>query len=184
MVECQQARDLAIAQGVEYRVLVDTWDTDPAGGETSYGRYKVQRGNLGSSECAATPCSDVWDTLPVDEGGVVNDGQGVHEFTRGTPNGMPWVSFQEPRVAAIVFDSRGFLESSSADFDSSGTINFVFLNKRALVVDGMNEWWQVSISRAGFARLSGTYSTPIGAPSGTSGTTNFPSSSGSGYVGG
>ena len=120
----------------------------------------------------------------MDEDGVVNDGAGVHEFTRGTPGGLPWVSFKEPTVPAIVFDSRGFLENGTADFDSTGMINFVFFNKRALVVDGMNEWWQVSISRAGFARLSGTYSAPIGAAAGTSGTTNFPTSSGSGYVGG
>ena len=177
---CQQARDLAIAEGVEYRVRVDLWDTDLAGGNTNTGSYYVERGSLAYD----TETLGTWDILPMDENGVVNDSEGHHEFTRDTANALPWVSLEEPTVKSIIFDARGFLENPSTDFDSGGMVNFKFWNKRALIVDGTNEWWEVSVSRAGFSRLSGTYSTAIGSAAGTASTTNFGTSSGAGYTGG
>lgn len=178
LVNVQKARDLAISEGVEYRVRVDAWDSDPGNGDASIGAYYLERGNAATS-------STTWDILPMDEDAVVNDDEGHIVFTRDTDNQLPWVSLLEPvQTTTIVFNSRGFLENPSTDFDSAGMINFVFFNKRALVVDGQNEWWQVSVSRAGFARLAGTYTTAIGAGAGTSGTTNYGTSSGSGYTGG
>lgn len=176
MVACQQARDLAISEGVEYKVEVDLWDTTPPAGSTNIGSYYVKRGDAAFG-------STTWDILPMDVDGVSNDSEGHHEFTRDTDNALPWVSLAEPSITEITFDGRGFLENTSTDFDSSGMINFVFFNKRALVTEGTNEWWEVSLSRAGFSRLSGTYSTAIGAAAGTSGTTHFETSSGSGYTG-
>ncbi len=177
MVHLQQARDLAIAEGVEYRIRVDTFDTDLADGEDNIGSYYIERGD-------ASVNSTSWDILPMDEDGVSNDTEGYILFSRGEPNALPWVSFVEPEVTTIIFDSRGFLTNSAADFGDEGMIDFKFCNKRALAVDGLNEWWMVSVSRAGFSRMSGAFSASIGAIPGTAGTTDFGTSSGSGYTGG
>ncbi len=181
-VNVQKARDLAIAEGREYRVRVDAWDTSVSSGTTSIGSYYIERGD-------SATLSTTWDVLPADMNGVVNDQEGHVVFTRDAvasatdaANPLPWVSLEQPAVTTIVFDSRGFLENSSAEFDSTGMVNFNFVNKRAAVVDNMSEFWTVSVSRAGFARLSGTYSAPIGSAAGTNGTTTS-GGGGSGYLG-
>lgn len=174
MADVQKARDLAIAEGVEYRVRIGTWDTSPGSGDASVGSYYIERGNLPSG-------STDWDILPIDDGAPA-DGEGTIDFSRTADNALPWVSLQEPAVQSITFDGRGFLRNSSSEFDSTGMISFVFFNKRALVVDGVDEAWTVSVSRAGFARLIGTHSDTIGSPPGTSGVTSYATSSGSGYA--
>ncbi len=175
LANAQKARNLAIAEGVDYRIRVDAWDTSPDTGDASIGSYYIERGN---SAMATT-----WDILPMDVGGVVDDHEGRIDFSRGGATPLVWVSLDQPTSATITFDPRGFLRNSSTEFDSAGMINFVFFNKRALVADGQDEWWEVSLSRSGFARLAGTFTTPIGAASGTSTTTNSSTSSGSGYTG-
>jgi len=181
-VNVQKARDLAISEGREYRIRVDAWDSSISTGTASIGSYYIERGDAAS-------LSVTWDVLPVNVNSVVNDQEGHIVFTRDAvasatdaANPLPWVSLEQPLVTTIVFDSRGFLENSSSDFDSTGMVNFNFVNKRAAVADGMSEFWTVSVSRAGFARLSGTHSATIGAGAGTNGTTTS-GGSGSGYQG-
>ncbi len=171
----QQARDLAIAEGAQYRVVIESWDTAPTADSGSVGSYEIQRND-------GTVASPTWDVLPI---AGVNPMQGTYDFSDGAADALHWVSLEEPTVTTITFDSRGFIDSaynSSSDFGSTGMINFVFFNKRALVTDGTNEWWEVSVSRAGFARLTGTYTTAIGAAPGNAASSNFNTSTGSGYA--
>lgn len=173
MSNVQKARDLAISEGFEYRVRIDTWDTDPSGGDQNIGSYYVERGNssMGSTS---------WDILPVDDG-VSDDGEGTIDFSRGAPNALVWVSLRQPDVTTITFDGRGFLQNSASEFDSMGMVSFNFFDKHALVSESRDSAWTVSVSRAGFSRMFGAQTTPVGSPPGTAGTTSYATTSGGGY---
>lgn len=173
MANVQKARDLAISEGVEYRVRVATWDSDPSGGDQNIGSYYIERGDRTSG-------STSWDILPIDDG-VSDDGEGTIDFTRDAPNELPWVSLSQPDVTTITFDGRGFLENGPGDFDSMGMVTFNFFDKHALVVEARDSAWKVSVSRAGFSRMYGAQTTPVGSPPGTSGTTSYATTSGGGY---
>jgi prepilin-type N-terminal cleavage/methylation domain-containing protein len=177
----EQARSLAIAQNVEYRVHLVDYDTDLTDG-TNVGSYRVARGNASSS-------STSWDILPVELDpafGDVNTLEGTHEITMGGKDALPWVSI-EPWTPMngtsagndIVFSPRGFVTNPPSDFDSDGYLNVAFRNVRERDIA---QRWTVRVSRAGMTRLDSSVDPATApGPSGTGRTSSMSASAGSGY---
>lgn len=171
-------RMAAIKDNIQYRVKVETWDSDLANADAdNVGSWLLQAGNLASS-------STSWDTLPVDMNGRSSDGDGTVVITRDGANELPWVSIVEPDVKTVIFSPRGWVDNPAADFSLSttGYLTFTFSNKR-VAVEGATEEWYVLVSRGGVVRV--TASKNDWDPSGAIGTdgTGEPSGSGTGYLG-
>ncbi len=140
------ARMSAVKDNVEYRIVVNIWDTDLGNADAnSAGGWLIQRGNLAQS-------STVWDTLPVDDG-VVMDGTGTIVISEGGTSSLPWVSLQQPAVTTVTFSPRGWVQNTVGDFSTDGYIHFYFINKRKYVEDGAEEVWEVMAARGGIVRL-------------------------------
>ncbi len=187
-----QARAMAIADNVQYRIALVTTDGDPTTGEDNYGEYWVQKGDDATMSTA-------WDTLPVEMTGTdAINGEGYVNIARGEQDALAWVSLETPDNAisgvgtwsdSLVFNPRGQLDNPAADFacdingDGSGDgyLCVTFVNKKAATTGG-DDRWTVVISRAGMARLQHN-DDGVGYSSGSS-ITSTPGSSSSGYAGG
>jgi prepilin-type N-terminal cleavage/methylation domain-containing protein len=176
-----RCRQLAISQGVEYRVRLAAFDTaidDPSSAST--GAYYIERGN-------APTGSTSWDILPWDmDGSGTQSGEGTVVLTEGGEDALKGVSIlQWPTISGIdgddiVFSPRGILENPASDFDSDGYLGVTFVNKRARTTGGQDEW-TVLVARGGFTRLDPNRAESVGASSGTSDASTWTSSSSTGH---
>lgn len=189
----EQARSMAIADNVQYRVHITDTDADPTSGSDNVGTYWVQKGDDAQSTTA-------WDTLPVDMSGTDTlTGEGYVNLARDQEDSLPWVSLKTPDSAlagvgtwtdSIVLNPRGQLDNPAADFacdangdgSADGYICVTFVNKKRAVASGVEDKWVVLISRAGMARVQhGDES--VGFTAGSA-ITSTPGASSSGYAGG
>ena len=179
-----EARSLAIAQNVEYRIKLEAYDPDLAD-TTSIGRYTVARGNAASSSTA-------WDVLPVEPPGGMGDaetGVGTVEITEGGEDALPDVSIENWGVIAgttgndLVFSPRGWLTNPSGDFDADGYIDVTFVNTEVLNEEGRTQSWTVRVSRGGMTRVESNLDVrpTTDGPAGTGRAGTLTSTSGSGY---
>ncbi len=177
----EQARSLAIAQNVEYRIRLVDYDTDLTD-NTSVGSYTLARGNASTS-------STTWDILPVEADPTLGDSntlEGTHVLTMGGKDALAWVSIEQWSALHgtsagndIVFSPRGFVTNPPSDFDADGYLNVAFRNTRER---DMEQRWTVRISRAGMTRLSSSVAPmAVPGPSGTARTSTMSGSAGSGY---
>lgn len=188
----EQARAMAIADNVQYRVYFTESDSDPATGTLNYGEYYVQRGDEPSHTTA-------WDTLPVDMSGTDNMQEEGHvNIQKDAEDSLPGVSLETPSAAlagvdtwsnSLVYNPRGQLDNPANDFScdanndgsNDGYVCVTFVNKKALLA-GRTDKWTVLISRAGMTRLQHNDET-VGYTAGAAITTS-PGSTSSGYAGG
>lgn len=175
------ARSLAVAERNPYRVRIDAWDTDLDDPKSYVGAYSI---------AAANPAGSVadWDVLPREAGGVDDQqGEGKIDFSEGTADPLPGVGIapiDDPPLGdnAIVFNSRGLLENSAGDFNDAGTIDVVFVNKRARA-EGADDEWTVCITRAGMVRVSSGRNPGCADSNGLVVTSTVQSTDGGGYSG-
>lgn len=187
-----EARAMAVADNVQYRVYFTETDSDPSTGALNYGEYWVQRGNAPSH-------STSWDTLPVDMSGTDNMQEEGHvNIQKDAEDSLPGVSLETPGSAlagvdtwgdSLVFNPRGNLDNPATDFtcdanndgNNDGYVCVKFVNKRALA-NGREDSWTVLVSRGGMTRLQHNDDT-VGYTAGAALTTT-PGTSASGYEGG
>lgn len=180
----EQARGMAIAQNVEYRIVMEAYDSDLADA-TSVGRYAIAKGNASSASTA-------WDVLPAEALGVTTDdntGEGRVEISDGGEDALPDVSIEAwgtlTGTAAgndIVFSPRGWVTNPVTDFDSDGYLDLTFVNTRVLRQEGVRQTWTVRIARGGMVRVASDMAAPrTDGPSGTNQAGTVSSTSGSGY---
>ncbi len=180
------ARAMAIADGVEYRILIEATEDDPTDSTDAAGAYRVQQGNAASE-------STEWDTLPVEVGsGDDIGGEGYVNIATGMEDSLPGVTIKtlDPPLFgpshggsadAIHFGPSGMVLNDGDDFGDDGFIYVRFVNKKQ-ALEGVDEVLVVSIARGGLARMVGGDNT-IGYSAG-SGSTTANAGSGSGYSGG
>ncbi|MDP2306235.1 MAG: prepilin-type N-terminal cleavage/methylation domain-containing protein [Pseudomonadota bacterium] len=175
-----QCRQLAVAQGVEYRIRMANADTDLDGSGPGVGKYFIERGNSGVN-------STSWDILPWDaDGSDANVGEGTIEISEGTPNGLRGVSIKEWAPIAgvdgddLVFSPRGWLVNPVSDFNAEGYVEITFANKPARL-RGETDEWTVMVSRGGLVRLESNRQAPVGGPSGTPSASGWTSSAATGH---
>ncbi len=176
-----QCRQLAIAEGVEYRVRMVDADPDLDGSSGSVGAYFIERGN-------ASVSSTSWDILPWDaDGSGTLTGEGTIDITEGTPNGLrgvsiaPWLPIAGVDGDDIVFSPRGWLVNPPSDFNGNGYVEITFVNKTGRA-QGITDEWTVMVSRGGLVRLESNRQTPVGGPSGTPTASDWTTSGASGHV--
>lgn len=174
-------RQMAIAQGVEYRVRLAAADPSPDGDTPSIGAYFVERGD------AATG-STSWDILPWDkDGSGTLAGEGTVVISEGGEDALKGVSIAawDPISGVdgddIVCSPRGWLVNAVSDFDAQGYIAVRFFNKPANR-RGVDDSWKVMVSRGGMVRLESSRQDAVGAPSGTPEATEWTSSGATGHA--
>jgi len=188
-----QIRAMAIADSVQYRIHIDETDSDPSSGDTNYGAYYVQKGDLNDHSTA-------WDTLPVDMSGSDDLwGEGYVNIQDGAEDSLPGVSIealastlagQDTWTDSIILNAKGQLDNPASDFtcdingdgSSDGYICVTFVNKKSLA-KGKTDEWMVLISRAGAVRMQHGEDSAVGYSVGSAITSQAGSSSG-GYAGG
>ncbi len=158
----QQARQYAIMNNVQARVLLTDFDADiTSASSDNAGAYKIQIGNK-------VRLSDFWDTLPFEgtgtdaatELGTIDLSKGANEYAKGVSIDQ-WANITGPgsgNADAIVFTPRGWLDNPVGDFDSNGAIVVKFVNKYA-IADGMDEYYEVMVYRGGMTRVESSYKT-------------------------
>ncbi len=169
------ARNLAIADGVEYRVRVVTADPSADDDVGNVGVYTLERGNKSSA-------SDEWDILPVDDNGP-DTVEGTYDLGMGGDEQLRDVSIYNVADGTdIVMSPRGWVANPDSDFDTAGHITITFINKRARIQGDSDERY-VQVTRSGMARVLSAVSVVSSGTIGTSGTSNTTATSHSGYVG-
>jgi prepilin-type N-terminal cleavage/methylation domain-containing protein len=176
-----ECRQLAIAQGVQYRVRLATFDADLDGTGPSTGSYYIERGN-------AAVGSTTWDILPWDmDGSGTMAGEGTVVLTEGGEDAQKGVSIEQWATLTgvdgddIVFSPRGWLDNPATDFDRDGYIEVTFVNKVARAKGAQDEWTAM-VSRGGLVRLESNRTTATGASSGTPSSSQWTTSSSTGYA--
>jgi len=176
-----QCRQLAIAQGVEYRIRLDTFDPALDDPTTNIGIYYVERGDKAVG-------SALWDILPWEMDPVDDEtGEGTVDISKHGQDELPGVALE--RWAPItglsgndlVCSPRGWLENPVTDFDTNGYINVTFINKKARA-RGDTDTWTVRVSRGAMTRLESNRQSFVGAGSGTPDASAWTSSGGSGFA--
>lgn len=177
----QTCRQMAIAQGVQYRVRMGAYDTALDSTTPSIGTYYIERGN-------AAQDSTSWDVLPVDmDGSGLQSGEGTVDISDGGQDELPWVSIQHWDTIAgytgddIVFSPRGFIENPVGDFGGDGYIEITFVNKKARR-RGITDQWTVMVSRGGFVRMQATSQSAVGNEPGTADASEWTTSGGTGHT--
>lgn len=180
------ARQLAITSNQEVRVLMVEYDVDALDPEKpNRGRYLLQIGNASSA-------STVWDTLPVEDGPVDNNGgEGTFDLSKSSSYYLKGVSIEDwgtisgpgtGNADAIVFNPRGMLQNPSSDFESDGTLNITFVNKYSMNAGGYDRA-RVRVFRGGMIRTAFDGHELSAAGSGGSGfTSTVDDSEGDGYI--
>lgn len=161
-----QCRQLAISQGVEYRVRMAEADADLDGSGPSVGRYFIERGNFGAN-------STVWDILPWDPDGTdATTGEGTIDLSEGALNALrgvsiaPWNTIAGVDGDDLVFSPRGWLVNPVSDFNALGYVEITFVNKRARSAGAVDEW-TVMVSRGGLVRAESNRKVLVSGPGGT-----------------
>lgn len=180
-VALQTARQMAIAQGVQYRVRMGAYDTDLSGSGLSTGLYYIEKGNSAEG-------STFWDTIPVDmDGSGAQSGEGTVEISDGGQDELPGVSIEQwDPITGIngddfVFSPRGMLENPVSDFGSDGYIEITFVNKKARR-RGVTDEWTVKISRGGLVRMQATTQPTVGGNPGTPDASEWTTSATTGHT--
>jgi prepilin-type N-terminal cleavage/methylation domain-containing protein len=140
-------RTLAVDSNRQTRLLLVEGDSllDPS--DAQHGAWLLQIGNRSQG-------STVWDTLPEDLDGVVDESQGERSIEPGGNDEAPGVSlaaWDDLEDDAIVFTPRGWLDNDAGDF-TGGYISLEVVNKRALL-RGTSERARIRIARSGFIRV-------------------------------
>ncbi len=141
------ARALALDTNREVRIHFVEADLALDPSDAQHGAWDIQVGNRGSG-------STEWDTLPLDEDGVVDVSQGERSLEEGGSNEADdisladWGSLDDD---AVVFTPRGWLGNRNADF-VDGFVAVEIVNKRALA-EGLNERVRLTVARSGFVRM-------------------------------
>ncbi|MCB9793103.1 MAG: GspH/FimT family pseudopilin [Alphaproteobacteria bacterium] len=147
----EHARQLAMLHNRETQVEVIDFDTTLADASTYGGRWQISVGNrsVGSTD---------WDVLPFEEGTSVDVGQGEGDFDIGEGGNIQarYVALNQPAVDAVVFNPRGWLANSNADFGGVGYITFTFTNQMALAQSGVDDSYVVRVYRGGMVRVEPT----------------------------
>lgn len=141
------ARALALDTNREVRIHLVEADAALDPDDAQHGAWDVQVGNRGSG-------SDQWDTLPVDEDGVVDVSQGERSLEPGGNDEARYISLAQWGSLdddAIVFTPRGWLGNRTGDF-VDGEIVLEIVNKRALQ-EGRDERVRLRVARSGFVRM-------------------------------
>ncbi len=140
-------RALAIDTNRETRVHFIEADLAMDAEDAQHGAWDLQVGNRASN-------STQWDTLPIDEGGVVDVGEGERSLETGGNNEAKWISLATWGTLdddAIVFTPRGWLGNPATDY-IDGMISVQIVNKRALL-NGQDEHVALSVARTGMVRM-------------------------------
>ncbi len=174
-----QCRQMAIVQGVQYRIRLASYDSDLDGTSPNVGVYYIERGNLSSG-------STVWDILPWDlDGSGTLTGEGTVEISDGGLDQLAGVSIDNWGSIAgvdgddIVFNPRGWLDNPVSDF-ADGYISVTFVNKRARPRGDTDEW-AVQVSRGGLVRMQSSKVDPVGAVPGTTEASGWMTTSSGGH---
>lgn len=148
--DLQSLRALAIATNRETRLRLVEGDTalDPA--DTQVGAWDLQVGDRSNG-------STEWDTLPVDEDGVVDVSEGERNIGEGGADEASRISLAQWSALAgpgsgnedtIVFSPRGWITNPADDF-VDGYIALELVNKGA----PQDERIVIRVSRGGLARM-------------------------------
>ncbi len=176
-----QCRNLAVAQDLECRVRLDTYDTDLTDA-VGAGKYFVELGNLSTN-------STSWDILPFEDPGTGSDerqGEGTVDIGVGGEDMLGgvsidnWGSITGINGNDIVFSPRGFLRNPAGDFADSGYLSVTFVNGRARA-EGAVDDWKVRISRGGLVRIEPSRNAGPATTAGTASASSATGSSGTGY---
>ena len=157
----QQCRALAVRTGRECSLWLIDYDdalTDP---DDNIGEYWIGLGNLPLD-------SSCWDYLPVDTHGrdecpsddvtwegIIDLSDDENPYYSRRVSLAEWATINGPGSGnsnRIVFNSRGFVSNPVADFNSSGHIEFSFVNKMA-GAKGITETCDVILTRSGMTRV-------------------------------
>lgn len=140
-------RALAIDTNRETRVHFVEADLAMDAEDAQHGAWDLQVGNRASN-------STQWDTLPIDEDGVVDVSEGERSLETGGHNEAKWISLATWGTLeddAIVFTPRGWLGNPATDY-VDGMISVQVVNKRALL-NGQDEHVALSVARTGMVRM-------------------------------
>jgi prepilin-type N-terminal cleavage/methylation domain-containing protein len=178
-----QARALAIADNVEYRIQLEAFDPDLSDA-TSVGRYSIARGNAANGSTA-------WDVLPVEPAGSTGDsstGGGTVEISDGGEDALAdisidnWGTLTGSTGDDIVFSPRGWVGNPTSDFNADGYIDVTFVNTAILRSEGVSQTWTVRIGRGGMTRVESNLSPEVvDGPTGTGRAGTLSATSGSGF---
>jgi prepilin-type N-terminal cleavage/methylation domain-containing protein len=157
------ARQLAVTSRLETRLLMVDFDNNPTNaGFGNVGLYRIQMGN-------ATTNSNVWDTLPYEDGptdnsvaeGTVDLSENGAGYLRGVSI-VGWGSLTGPNSGnadAIVFSPNGLVLNPSGDFNNlgsesnAGNIQINFINKLSSDITAPDTY-TVQIYRGGMVRVN------------------------------
>ena len=140
-------RALALDTNRETRVHFVEADVALDMEEPQHGAWDLQVGNRASG-------STQWDTLPIDEGGVVDVSGGERSVEEGGSDETRWISLASwgsIKDDAIVFSPRGWLVNPATDY-VDGSVRLRVVNKRALL-SGVDEHVGLHVLRTGLVRL-------------------------------
>ena len=152
----EMARQFAMTERVEYRILLVEYDEDISDVEKPVkGLYRIQRGNRATG-------STLWDTLPFEAGaddnligeGTVDLAKGGNSYKKGVSLG-DWGTISGPgnnNDNAIVIGPRGMVTNPASDFNG-GFIELPFANKMVLTKETSPEYFNVHINRSGMVRI-------------------------------
>lgn len=147
----EHARQLAMLHNRETQIEVVDFDTTLTDASSYGGRWQISVGNrsVGSTN---------WDILPFEAGTSVDVGSGEGDFDIGEGGNIQarYVALSQPTVDTIVFNPRGWLANSNADFNSVGFISFTFTNQMALQQSGVDDSYVVRVYRGGMVRVEPT----------------------------
>lgn len=148
-------RTVAIDHNREARLLFVESDAglDPA--DVQHGAWRLQVGNKLAG-------SDEWDTLPVDENGVIDETEGVRSLEVGGENetrGISLADWGDLDGDAIVFSPRGWVSNPASDF-VGGYITLQVVNK--LTEGGTSsQRANIRLSRTGMVRVEVSEATSL-----------------------
>lgn len=147
-------RAVAIAANRQTRLVLVDADRELDPGAAQAGSWLCQLGDRSAG-------STHWDTLPADEGGVVDDHAGTRSLAPDGPTETPGISLASwARLAgpgttnpdSIVFTPRGWVENPAGDFPD-GNFRLRLVNKRAMGADGVAQEVLVRVTMGGLVRI-------------------------------
>ncbi|MEL6343851.1 MAG: GspH/FimT family pseudopilin [Myxococcota bacterium] len=157
----QLCKATAVNSGAECRIRLDAFDSAPVTPGVNAGRFFIEVGNSPQN-------SDAWEMMPpdaFDDGTDDDQSQGTYDLAdangdfyhhdvsigdwsaSGVING-PYAGNGD----CLVFNPRGFLVNPTSDFQATGSIDVVFINKDALQ-KGEIKNYVVKISQSGMVRI-------------------------------
>ena len=170
--DMMQLRQIAVQNNRETRLRLES--AEDCSDSTAWGGQWVLE--VGDRALGST----VWDVLPEDRSdngvddhqgeGLINIGPGGNQEANDICM-WSWSGLSGPddnganNADSVVFSPRGWLRNPSSDFQSSGYLEFQFVNQEA-AREGVDDTLIVQVSRAGLVRLVGSPSmfpqSPVG----------------------